>query len=58
MKVIIQQDTVVKFFDNVTDIKCFFSFDRAENKIEVYQGKKKMVFEQYKINGMEIKEDA
>lgn len=55
MKVIVQLDNVVKYFDDVTKVETFLAFDMFENEIKIYQGKKKTVFKQYQINGFEVK---
>lgn len=57
MKVIVQLDDVVKYFDNATRIKHCLAFNMFENKTEIYQGEKKTAFKQYEIIGLEVKGD-
>lgn len=56
MKVTVQMDDVVKFFENVTKVETFLAFDMFKNKIVIHQGKKKTTFKQCEVIGYEVKE--
>ena len=57
MKVVVQCDDVVKFFEGVTKVQTFLHFDMFENEIIIHQGKKKTKLKQWEINGFEVKEN-
>lgn len=58
MKVTVQCDDVVKFFNDVTKVETFLGFDMFENKIVIHQGKKKTTLKECKINGFSVEEKA
>lgn len=54
MRVVVQMDSVVKFFDKVTKVESFLACDMFENTIVIHQGKKKTTLKQWEIIGFEV----
>ena len=53
-KVVVQYDTHVHIYNNVTKVQCFCSLDFFKSHIDIFEADKKTTIKMCEINGFEV----